>query len=345
MDTSMQFPEDAPRAYAPEELEQHLRALAQTAVSLARDIDCDSMLAYALRASAVGCHASRAILMTLDSRDHSLQGVVPALNISDADALALRIGARECSAADAAIKRGISTVGSRIGNHAGLPAIATAVGARSCLIAPINAGKDAVGLICLFDKDPAYGGFSALDVAFVRTTAGLLGGALHGMRVRDHAPTSIVGNVSGLVGQAHFDETVSLEMERAERLGHALACAALEIVNFPQLVEAHGPQSADVVIRHLGQTLAKHVRQIDVLVRYDDERIVLLMPGTPAETARVVVQRLNAHLMRISWPKVGKVELRCGVTSYPHEAKSAHELVATALKRASADADRGSGAA
>jgi diguanylate cyclase (GGDEF)-like protein len=213
------------------------------------------------------------------------------------------------------------------------------------LIAPFSAGKDIIGVLYLFDKSDAYGGFNALDVAFVRTTVGLLGGALQGVRLRDAAPSSVVGNVLGVVAQTKFDETFALEMERAQRLGLALGCVVMKVVDFNTIAQTHGPQSADVVMRHLGQTLAKHVRQIDILMRYDEQRIVLLMPGEKTETARAVMRRLEAQVARISWPKVGKVGLCCGVASYPEDAKSANELVATAIKNAEAAIDTATGAA
>jgi diguanylate cyclase (GGDEF)-like protein len=344
MDTSMHFPEGVTRAYASEELEQNLRALAQTAASFARDIDGDTMLAYALRASASGCHAKRALMMILDGRDLSLRGVAPAIGIADVDAVSFRMTAEDCKATDVALQHGESTIVQGHDVAAGFPSVATTVGALNCLVAPVPAGKDVVGVLLLFDKDPAYGGFNALDVAFVRTTVGLLGSALHGLRLRERA-TAVVGNVVGLVAQSQFDETFALEMERSQRLGLALGCAVLNVVNFRDIAKTHGPQSADVVMRHLGQTLAKHVRQIDILMRYDDERIVLLMPGEKSSTALAVVRRLEAQVARISWPKVGKIALRCGVASYPEDAKSANELVATAIKHAGTAGETSTGAA
>jgi diguanylate cyclase (GGDEF)-like protein len=345
MDTNMHLPEGVSRAYASEELEQHLRALAQTAISFARDIDGDAMLAYALRASASGCHAKRALMMIVDGRDLCLRGIAPALGIADVDAVAFRMAAEDCKAIEAALQRGDSTIVQGPKDAADFPPVASALGARNCLVAPVSAGKDIVGILLLIDKDPEFGDFNALDIAFVRTTVGLLGNALNGMRLRDHTAASVVGNVFGLIAQPQFDETFGLEMERAQRLGLALGCAVLKVANYANIAETHGPQAADVVMRHLGQTLAKHVRQIDILMRYDDERIVLLMPGEKTETATFVVRRLEAQVARISWPKVGKIALRSGVASFPEDAKSANELVATAIKHSEAQAEASSGAA
>src|ERR1700730_16921260 len=108
--TNMHFSEGVARAYASDELEQHLRALAQTAASFSRDIDADTMLAYALRASASGCHAKRALMMIVDGRDLSLRGVAPAIGIADVDAITFRMFAEDCKATDAALQHGESTI-------------------------------------------------------------------------------------------------------------------------------------------------------------------------------------------------------------------------------------------
>jgi diguanylate cyclase (GGDEF)-like protein len=345
MDFDPQFSGATPRAYGSDELEQHLRALAQTAVSLARDIDAETMLSCALRACASSCHASRAVILTRDSRDGSLHGIVPALGVADEDALGLHVSPDECETTKAALESGVTAFGESAGNVDSTPKVVRRFRARDWMAAPVTSGRDIAGVLYLMDKDAGFGTFNALDVAFVRTAIGLLGGALQGLRVRDRIPSSVVGNVAGLVGQDGFEEVVGLEVERAERLGHPLGCAVIEVVDFANILEAHGPQAADVVMRHLGQTLAKHVRQIDVLARYDDRRIVALMPGTPGDVARVVVRRLDAQVSRISWPKIGKISLRFGVASYPEETKTAHELVATTLKAAATANQENSGAA
>ncbi len=333
-----------PRAYGSDELEEHLRALAQTAISLARDIDAETMLSCALRACASSCHASRAVILTRDSRDGSLHGIVPTLGVADEDALGVHVAPDECAVTRAALETCATAFGELSGDGAA-PIVAKRFHARDWMAAPVTSGRDVAGVLFLMDKDPAYGTFNPLDAAFVRTAIGLLGGALQGLHVRERVPSSVVGNVAGLVAQDAFDDVVSLEVERAERLGHPLGCAVIEVVDFATIVESHGPQSADVVMRHLGQTLAKHVRQIDVLARYDDRRIIVLMPGTPGDVARVVVRRLDAHVARISWPKIGKINLRFGVASYPEETRTANELVATTLKAAVAGGLSSSGAA
>ena len=197
--------------------------------------------------------------------------------------------------------------------------------ARTGLILPVWAGKDVAGVMCLMDKHEAFGQYADVDAAFAKTILMQLSAGLRTARLRDYGGRS-AGRVSVLFSCGDFDEVVGLEIDRAERLAHSLGCAVLEIANFDEALKERGPSATDAAVKAVAEAVRLNMRQTDILIRYDESTVALIMPGTHAAGCRVVAARLAERL--------SEMDVRCGVSSYPDEAKTANDLVATALRRA-----------
>lgn len=88
---------------------------------------------------------------------------------------------------------------------------------------------------------------------------------------------------------------ISLDYEytRAARYGHALACVAVRIDNYVDIVEVGGQETGEGVLMQLASGLRSCIRGIDHLFRGDLEEFVLLLPETAREGAEVVVGRIR----------------------------------------------------
>jgi diguanylate cyclase len=60
----------------------------------------------------------------------------------------------------------------------------------------------------------------------------------------------------------------------------------------------------DRVLQRIASILAEAVRDSDLLARYGGEEFALLMPGTTADEAPAVVNRLRAHVADHDWTSV-----------------------------------------
>jgi two-component system, cell cycle response regulator len=87
--------------------------------------------------------------------------------------------------------------------------------------------------------------------------------------------------------------SLEYEMTRAVRYGHPLACVSLYIGELDRLIAEIGRESADGVLVQLTQGVRGCIRGIDHLFRAARDEMVILLPETSANDAKIVVDRLR----------------------------------------------------
>jgi diguanylate cyclase (GGDEF)-like protein len=316
------------------ELELQLSQVAKVAAALARDLTAEEMRAHALRATVAGTHARRGVILLHDRSANVYWATAPAIGWSDSETLSLSIAAGDCASIDDVFAGSVEAFAYAASDGMPAPKFFVRAEARNGLIAPVRAGKDIAGVLCLMDKDESFGDFRDVDAAFAKTVLVQLSTGLRSARLRDFGARSAGHNGTRPFSRGDFDEVVSMEIDRAERLGHALGCAVLEVANVAQTLKQHGPAAIDAAVKIVGEAIAQNMRQTDILIRYDESTVALLMPGTNAAGSQVVATRLSQRLGTIDVPRAGKLKVCCGVSAYPDEASTGNDLVAKAVSRA-----------
>lgn len=92
--------------------------------------------------------------------------------------------------------------------------------------------------------------------------------------------------------------TSRFEIERARqaRDGTPLGVALLDVDNFKRLNDELGHGAGDEALKSLAGLVARTLRPTDLVARYGGEEFVLLLPGTPVDEARQVLNRLQRAL-------------------------------------------------
>lgn len=88
------------------------------------------------------------------------------------------------------------------------------------------------------------------------------------------------------------------EVERARqaREGTPLSVALLDVDNFKRLNDELGHGAGDEALKSLAALVARTLRPTDLVARYGGEEFVLLLPATPIDEARQVLNRLQRAL-------------------------------------------------
>lgn len=104
--------------------------------------------------------------------------------------------------------------------------------------------------------------------------------------------------LTGLHNRAFFETQMSMELERAIRLGQPLALLFVDLDFFKKINDGYGHDVGDLLLEHVARTIAGHLRRIDQVFRWGGEEFVVLLPGTgrdegfhAAERLRTVVER------------------------------------------------------
>ncbi len=119
--------------------------------------------------------------------------------------------------------------------------------------------------------------------------------------------------LTGLLNRRGLQQT--LEMWRAQ--GQAFAILALDIDRFKSINDRFGHEVGDTVIAQIAAQMRLNSREGDVLCRNGGEEFLLLLPGSNAEDALQVAERLRQRVATATFDAVGQVTVSLGVSHYP----------------------------
>lgn len=98
--------------------------------------------------------------------------------------------------------------------------------------------------------------------------------------------------LTGLGNRYVFQERAEQEMGAAQRYGHPLTLAYLDLDYFKAINDRLGHGEGDRALRAVARALAGMVRESDLLVRLGGDEFVMLLPSTTLEQAEVLAERM-----------------------------------------------------
>lgn len=108
---------------------------------------------------------------------------------------------------------------------------------------------------------------------------------------------SPLDQVTGLDNRRHFEQTFEAEWRRAARDGKPVSMLVADMDDYDTYVETYGRQSADALLKRIGQTLKGFGRRAgDTTGRYDESRVALVLPGCDARNATRVAEALRKRV-------------------------------------------------
>jgi diguanylate cyclase (GGDEF)-like protein/PAS domain S-box-containing protein len=94
----------------------------------------------------------------------------------------------------------------------------------------------------------------------------------------------------------HFWQLAHTEMARVKRYNRPVSIAMIDADMFKSINDAHGHDVGDAVLRLIVDTCQDGLRKNDVLARYGGEELIVLLPETPPDGARIVMERLRERV-------------------------------------------------
>ncbi len=102
--------------------------------------------------------------------------------------------------------------------------------------------------------------------------------------------------LTGLPNRRAFTELARVEIERAQRFGQPLALIAVDLDHFKSINDNHGHAVGDAVLIDFAHRAQAQLRVIDQLARIGGEEFIALLPGTDAQGAFQVAERIRVLL-------------------------------------------------
>lgn len=190
-----------------------------------------------------------------------------------------------------------------------------------------------IGVLELLDRGDGEP-FDEADLHTIRSFAVQAAVAIENVRLHEATQqASVTDGLTGLWNLRYFQQRAEEEVERAERFGHALSLAILDIDRFKSVNDEHGHLVGDQVLVEVAERVSGEVREVDTVARYGGEEIVIVLPETDLNGARLTAERIRsavgAEPIETDAGPV-RVTVSLGVAGYPMHGRTAGELLRSA---------------
>jgi diguanylate cyclase len=150
---------------------------------------------------------------------------------------------------------------------------------------------------------------------------------------RDHLEEqrqkALIDPLTGLANRAGWSERLELEIARWKRYGGELLLAVLDIDHFKRINDSYGHLAGDKVLKIIAGELSKRMRKTDFIARFGGEEFVLLIPSTPLDGGRQLLQTLLEGVEQCPFHFRGErvvITLSAGLSAFNHDADSSDKV-------------------
>ncbi|MCU1333183.1 MAG: diguanylate cyclase with sensor [Candidatus Angelobacter sp.] len=166
---------------------------------------------------------------------------------------------------------------------------------ESLLAVPLLDSGEQSGILILEQTAPRQ--WQQTDVVVLKTIAEQMVLAVSNVRLRTLMKTlAVTDEKSGLLKRPSYLDVLLSEVRRSLQQKTPLTLMLLHFGKASAMVKEIGEAPVESMMQQIGQTLASHIRQNDVAIRYDLTTIALVLSDTTEKNAFLVVDKMRKVL-------------------------------------------------
>ena len=201
---------------------------------------------------------------------------------------------------------------------------------RSVICVPLRSKLRVLGVIQLVNVDMDR--FKEPELFVLRALCDYAAIAIENSKwVEKIQELTITDDCTGLYNARHLYKTLETEVYRSSRFGYEFSVLFIDLDHFKSVNDTHGHLIGSKLLTEVGYLIKAQLRLIDFAFRYGGDEFVVLLPQTGKDQALVVARRLRDGLRASSFCQEEGLNLNVrasiGVASYPHDARSAHDVI------------------
>lgn len=145
-----------------------------------------------------------------------------------------------------------------------------------------------IGTLCVMDTQPR-----AFDAEALAVLTDLAAIAVDEMLLRN---LSMQDSLTGALSRRAFRNEAQRLTSLANRHGHKLALAVLDVDHFKQVNDCHGHAAGDAVLASIIATCRSSLRRSDIIGRIGGEEFAVMLPHTDLAGAMITLEKVRAAI-------------------------------------------------
>lgn len=206
---------------------------------------------------------------------------------------------------------------------------------RSVIVAPLHVLQRIIGFIRL--SSPKPGAFQIEDLRTTDLLGTLAALAMENAELYSKVQElAIHDGLTQLFTHRAFQQRLGEEVLRAGRSQVPFSMFIGDIDHFKRYNDNFGHQAGDSVLKTVASLLVRCTRGVDFVARYGGEEFAVILPAVSGPDADQVAQGVRLAVEREPFVFEGNrtgVTMSFGVSSFPHDAITASQLVRAADER------------
>lgn len=240
------------------------------------------------------------------------------------------------------LARGTASVGSHAqtgGRRTGSRAASSRVGSHGLQALPASAPAT---LIEHFIKVIPWWIWLPFGVALALAAAAGVAAVRSGRRARARAgevasvtADAMTDPLTGILNRRGFTTVAQRELERAQRYGHPLALAFVDVRGLKSVNDTRGHQAGDELLKHVAALLKESSRSHDLVGRIGGDELAVMLTEQGVDGMTAVLRRVRTQLpaTRAALGFDHDWDLTIGMAVFPRDGHSVEDLLATADRR------------
>lgn len=127
----------------------------------------------------------------------------------------------------------------------------------------------------------------------------------------------IIDELTGAFNRKYFNQTMKQLISDFRRTERTFSLALMDLDHFKQINDTYGHLVGDEVLQTFSELVRGSIRVEDTFCRYGGEEFALFMPNTPADSALLVVERIQRQFAGMDFRAKQEqfhVTFSCGIT-------------------------------
>jgi len=169
-------------------------------------------------------------------------------------------------------------------------------GVRALMAVPIRAGRACLGALAFYRLENLPN-FSELDLSLAENIALQMGRAVHSqLLLQEVEQLRGVDPITKFYKHHLFHDLAQHDVERVFRYGGYISVIMVEIDNLAQVQSFYGEGTTNQLLGEVAQMWREKLRTSDVLGRFEQDRLLMLLPEADRQSARLTAERMRREI-------------------------------------------------